>query len=213
MVFAACAQKASVPEGFVYIDQVIPTVQYDIRYYSENNFVGSKIDGYEAPAAILSVEAANALKAVSEELDPQGYYLKIFDGYRPQKAVEHFIRWAEDAEDDKMKPWYYPNVDKKDLFMRGYIAKKSGHTRGSTVDLTLVAKDTGEEIDMGSSYDFLDNVSAHGTPLITAEQTANRELLRNVMEEHGFKAYYREWWHYTLVNEPYPDTYFDFDVK
>jgi len=213
ILFTGCTQKAHVPESFVYIDQVIPTIQYDIRYNSENNFVGVRIDGYKVSKAILTIEAAEALKAVSEELDSEGYYLKIFDGYRPQKAVDHFIRWANDVNDIKMKAQYYPNIDKKDLFKLGYIAKKSGHTRGSTVDLTLVYKETGEEVDMGSSYDLLDKISAHGTKLVTAEQAANREILKKAMERHGFRSYAKEWWHYTLINEPYPNQYFNFDVN
>jgi len=206
-------EKVNVPEGFVYVDRVVPSIQYDIRYNSENNFAGTRIDGYKASTPILTSEAAQALKAVSEELDSQGYYLKIFDGYRPQKAVDHFIRWAKDVNDTKMKAQYYPNVNKEDLFRLGYIAKKSGHTRGSTVDLTLTYKETGTELDMGSSYDLLDNISAHGTTLIGAEQAANRELLKKAMERHGFRSYAKEWWHYTLINEPYPNQYFNFDVE
>ncbi len=213
VLLAGCTQKVYVPEGFIYIDQLIPTVQYDIRYYNGNNFVGSRIDGYDAPAAILTSEAAEALKDVSEELESQGYYLKVFDAYRPQKAVNHFINWAKDADDTKMKPWYYPNIDKKDLFWKGYIAEKSSHSRGSTVDLTLVYKETGEELDMGSSYDFLDSISAHDTTLITTDQAANRKILKDSMQKHGFNAYYKEWWHYTLINEPYPNTYYDFNIK
>jgi len=213
VLFASCAEKAYVSEGFIHINQVIPDVVYDIRYSGHNNFVGARIDGYNAPMAILTVEAAAALKDVSEEVDSKGYNLKIFDGYRPQKAVDHFIRWAEDAEDIQMKPWYYPNIDKKDLFRNGYIAKKSAHSRGSTIDLTLVYKNTGTELDMGSSYDFLDPISAHDSTLVSTEQAANRKILKEAMENHGFRSYYKEWWHYTLVNEPYPDTYFNFDVE
>lgn len=213
LLLAGCTQKTHSPEGFVYIKQVIPNAQCDIRYYSENNFVGTRIDGYKAPVAILSNEAARALKNASEELNSQGYCLKIFDAYRPQKAVNHFIRWSSDLNDIKMKHWYYPNVGKKDLFRLGYIARKSGHTRGSTVDLTLVYKRTGEELDMGSSFDFLDEISEYNTTRITANQSANREILRSVMQKHGFKAYAKEWWHFTLINEPYPNQYFNFDVE
>lgn len=213
LILPGCNQNAHAPAGFVYIDQVIPTVQCDIRYNSENNFVGTRIDGYNAAAALLTNEAAQALKAVSEELDSAGYYLKIFDAYRPQKAVNHFIRWAQDENDIKMKRLYYPHVNKNDLFNLGYIAKKSAHSRGSTVDLTLADKKTGIELDMGSSFDYLDKISAHDTVLITAEQAANRKLLKNTMQKHGFRSYVKEWWHYTLVNEPYPNQYFNFDVK
>lgn len=213
VLMAGCAQEANIPKGFVYIHEVIPTVQYDIRYYGNNNFVGTRIDGYKAPTAILSNEAAQALKAVSQEVDGQGYYIKVFDGYRPQKAVNHFMKWGQDLNDTRMKSSFYPRVDKKDLFTQGYLAKKSGHSRGSTIDLTLVNKNTGQELDMGSGFDFLDEISHHGTTLITPEQTANRKILKKVMLKHGFKSYRKEWWHYTLINEPYPDQYFDFDVE
>ncbi|HEX3011558.1 MAG TPA: M15 family metallopeptidase [Syntrophomonadaceae bacterium] len=225
LLLTGCAQKAHspekpqlsekvyLPEGFVYVSQVVPNIQYDIRYYSNNNFVGTRINGYKAPVAILTNEAAKALQAVNKDLDKQGYSLKIFDAYRPQKAVNHFIRWAQDISDTKMKSQYYPNVDKKNLFNLGYIARKSGHTRGSTVDLTLVDKKTGQEADMGSGFDLLDEISAFGTTLITTEQAANRQILKNAMQSHGFKPYAREWWHYTLINEPYLNRYFNFDVK
>lgn len=210
---AGCAQKTHTPEGFVYVHQLIPTAHYDIRYYDDNNFAGTRIDGYKAPVAISTMEAARALKEVSEELDRQGYQLKIFDAYRPQKAVNHFIRWGKNLNDTKMKALYYPNIDKKDLFNLGYLAKKSGHSRGSTFDLTLVDKKTGQELDMGSHFDFLDEISAHGTTLINPEQAAHRKILQGAMLRHGFKSYAREWWHYTLINEPYPNQYFDFDVN
>lgn len=212
LLLTGCAQKAHVPEGFVYVKDVIPSVQQDIRYYGDNNFVGRPVDGYKEPAAILTIEAARALADASKDLEEQGYGFKIFDAYRPQRAVNDFIKWAKDPSDIRMKEEYYPRVNKKDLFSLGYIAKKSGHSRGSTVDLTLVNKKTGVELDMGSHFDYLDPISAHGSPLITPRQTQNRELLKKAMEKHGFKSYSREWWHYTLINEPYPDRYFDFDV-
>lgn len=212
-MLSGCIQNAHVPAGFVHINQVIPTVQYDIRYYSDNNFIGTRIDGYNAPSALLTNEAAQALKAVSEELDSQGYYLKIFDAYRPQKAVDHFIRWAEDENNTRMKEQYYPHINKKDLFNLGFLAKKSAHSRGSTVDLTLVANKTGQELDMGSCYDYLDKISAHDSKFITAEQANNRRLLRYAMQKHGFRSNAKEWWHYTLIKEPYPNQYFNFDVN
>ncbi|MGE5398158.1 MAG: M15 family metallopeptidase [Chitinophagales bacterium] len=207
------AQAAQLPKGFVYVKEVIPTAQLDIRYYSKNNFVGSRVDGYKAPKAILTSETAEALKDVSKDLDAKGYRIKIYDAYRPQKSVNHFIRWSKDLNDTKMKAQYYPNTDKKDLFKLGYLAKKSGHSRGSTVDLTLVYKKSGKEVDMGSSYDFLDKISAHDSTQITAKQAQNRKILKNVMVKHGFKPLAKEWWHYTLINEPYPDTYFDFNIE
>ncbi len=207
------SNQDSLLEGFVYVTDVIPNAQLEIRYYSDDNFVGTVIDGYEAPKAILTVEAAQALKKAADTLYEQGYYIKVFDAYRPQNAVNHFIRWAEDLEDTKMKEKYYPDLDKSVLFELGYIAEKSGHSRGSTVDLTLVNISTGEELDMGSGFDFFGEISHHGTKLITSEQEKNRNILRDAMVEAGFKVYPEEWWHYTLKDEPYPDTYFDFPVK
>jgi len=206
------AKKYGLPKGFVYLDDVIPDAHYVVRYYSEYNFVGARIDGYKAPYAIMTAKAAEALKAVSEEVNALGYELKIYDAYRPAKAVSHFVRWSKDAKDTKMKKWFYPDIDKKNLFKLGYIATKSGHSRGSTVDLTLVYKKTGKVVDMGSNYDFLGEISHHGSKQITKKQTDNRNVLKRTMEKHGFKAYSKEWWHYTLNNEPYPKQYFDFDV-
>ena len=209
----ASEQENGIPEGFVYVDELIPDVILEVRYYSDDNFVGSRVDGYLAPKVILAVEAAEALAKVADEMRVQGLVLKLFDGYRPQEAVNHFIRWAEDVEDQKMKDKYYPEVDKKDVFKLGYIAKRSGHSRGSTIDLTLVDIVTGEELDMGSSFDFFGEISHHGTDKISEEQFKNREILRAVMEKHGFEPYSEEWWHYTLLNEPYPYTYYDFPVQ
>lgn len=200
------------PEGFVYVKDVIPSVRLDIRYYSGHNFVGTRIDGYNAPTAILTSEAAEALKKAAEILDEQGYLIKIFDAYRPLRAVEHFLIWAQDLDDQKMKEFYYPEVDKARVFELGYVALRSGHSRGSTVDLTLVYKDTLEEVDMGSPFDFFGPISHHGTDLITPEQEANRNILRDAMVAAGFEPYPNEWWHYRLVDEPYPDRYFDFPV-
>lgn len=206
-------KQRMLPKGFVYADDVIPSAWLEIRYSTDYNFVGTRVSGYEAPVAILTAEAAAALKAVSDELESKGYALLIYDAYRPQKAVDHFIRWSKDPEDTKMKQIFYPEVDKAKVFKLGFIASKSGHSRGSTVDLSLVDKWTGIPTDMGSPYDFFGEVSAHGTKLITAEQTANRNLLKAAMVKHGFKPYNKEWWHYTLKDEPYPKKYFDFDVE
>ncbi len=203
----------SLPDGFVYVTDVIPTAQLEMRYFSEDNFVGRVIDGYEAEKAILTVKAAQALKKAADNLYKQGYYIKIFDAYRPQRAVDHFKRWAKDLDDTKMKEKYYPDLDKAVLFEMGYIAERSGHSRGSTVDLTLVDISTGQELDMGSGFDFFGEISNHGTHLITKEQEKNRNILRDAMVDAGFEVYPEEWWHYTLKDEPYPDTYFDFPVK
>ena len=155
--------QTEIPLGFVYITDKIPTAILEIRYFSEDNFIGTVIDGYHAPKAILNKEAAQALKKAADNLYEQGYYIKIFDAYRPQRAVDHFIRWAKDLDDIKMKEKYYPDLDKSLLFKLGYIAEKSGHSRGSTVDLTLVDISTGEELDMGSGFDFFGGISNHGT--------------------------------------------------
>jgi D-alanyl-D-alanine dipeptidase len=214
IAFAQEAPKRNtLPQGFVSVSEVVPDLLLDIRYYSTYNFVGVRVDGYRAPVAILTDKAANALKKVNDELKAQGYLLKIFDAYRPQKAVDHFVRWAKALNDTLYKRAFYPDIDKSVLFALGYISSKSGHSRGSVVDLTLVDILTGKELDMGTPFDFFGPKSGHGTNLITKEQTANRELLKNAMLRHGFKMYQEEWWHYTLNNEPYPDTYFNFDVS
>jgi len=186
-------KKNHLPQGFVYLDEVIPTAQYEIRYYGDNNFVGKRIDGYKAPLAIFSRTAATALKAVSEDLADKGYILKIYDAYRPQTAVNQ--------------------LDKRNLFKLGFIAKKSGHSRGSTVDLTIVNKETGAEVDMGSPFDFFGDISYYDTSLINKTQKANRAILKEAMVKQGFKPYSKEWWHFTLIKEPYPKQYFDFKVE
>ncbi|WP_216857098.1 M15 family metallopeptidase [Paenibacillus tritici] len=206
-------KKNNLPGGFVYLDEVIPSAQYEIRYYSENNFIGTRIDGYKAPLAIMSKKAANALKKVSEDLERQGYILRIYDAYRPQKAVNHFVRWSQDASDIKMKQQYYPKLDKRNLFKLGFISKKSGHSRGSTIDLTLADQTTGALVDMGSPYDFFGEISYYNTTLISSTQHANRKILKDAMTKQGFKPYAKEWWHFTLIKEAYPQQYFNFNVE
>ncbi|WP_379152786.1 M15 family metallopeptidase [Paenibacillus sp. sgz5001063] len=203
----------NLPEGFVYLDEVIPTAQYEIRYYSENNFTGSRVEGYKAPLAIFSRVGAKALKAVSEDLARKGYLLRIYDAYRPQKAVDDFVFWSKDASDIKMKQQYYPKLDKRNLFKLGFIADKSGHSRGSTVDLTLAYAKTGTIVDMGSPYDFFGEISYYNTSLISTVQHANRKILKDAMAKQGFKPYSKEWWHFTLIKEPFPAQYFNFDVE
>lgn len=200
-------------DGFVYLDQVLKSARYDVRYASADNFVGEPIDGYQKARIILTREAASALAAVEKDVALSGLALKIFDGYRPQRAVDHFRRWAADPQDVRQKARYYPQLDKPALFRDGYIAQHSGHSRGSTVDLTLVDSNTGEELDMGSPFDFFGPISHHGTALVSVQQTRNRETLRQAMLRHGFEPYSAEWWHYTLKAEPYPKTYFDFPVQ
>lgn len=203
----------NLPKGFVYLDEVIPTAQFEMRYYSDYNFVGTQIDGYLAPLAIGTSVMAEALLKVSKEVEPMGYQLLIYDTYRPAKAVQQFLVWSKDTDDISMKEKFYPNINKATLFKSGYLSSKSGHSRGSTVDLTLIHSDTEKEVDMGSPYDLLDEISHFSTKLITDEQAANRQLLQDVMVKYGFKPYSKEWWHYVLKNEPYPRTYYDFDVQ
>ena len=203
----------ALPSGFVYVDEIVPDVILEIRYFSTYNFIGSRIDGYLAPLAIISEAAALALKQVSDEVIEQGYVLKVFDAYRPQGAVDHFVRWANDEQDTKAKAYFYPDIRKDRLIPDGYIADKSGHSRGSTIDLTLVDMQTGKELDMGSPFDFFGLVSHHDTDLISAEQAQNRLILKNAMLKAGFREYAEEWWYFTLRDEPFPDTYFAFPVR
>jgi len=201
------------PSSFVYIKDIIPNAVIDLRYCGDNNFVGAPIDGYLAPNPVLTKNAVIALKQVQDELNRYSLGIKIYDAYRPQSAVEHFKRWLQDPADTKMKAEYYPDIDKSEIHAYGFIAHKSGHSRGSTVDLTIVDLNTGEELDMGSSFDFFGDISAAEYKNLTAQQRANRLLLRSIMERNGFKHYKAEWWHFILENEPYPDTYFDFPVQ
>ena len=199
--------------GFVKLSDAVPDAILEIRYYSTYNFVGDRIEGYETPVAYLTKEAAAALKEVSDELIEKGYRLKIYDAYRPQTAVNHFARWAKDVKDTRMKKYFYPKLNKSVLFKQGYIDYKSGHSRGSTVDLTLFDMKTGKEVDMGGTFDYFGVQSHPDYKKITKTQYNNRMILRNAMTAHGFRPLSTEWWHFTLNNEPYPDTYFDFTVK
>ena len=201
------------PSGFVLLSDFVPHIVLEIRYYSTYNFIGERIDGYEEPCALLSVEAARALKNVSSELLVQGYRLKVFDAYRPACAVKHFILWGIEDQDIRMKPYFYPDLEKQELFAKGYIAKQSSHSRGSAVDLTLLDMATGKELDMGSPFDLFSDVSHPDYRGITEEQYENRMLLRRSMLRNGFEPIDCEWWHFALVNEPYPDTYFEFPVS
>lgn len=203
----------SLPEQFVVVNDEIPSLVFDIRYYSDDNFLGTKVRGYESAKCMLTRAASEALKKVQKEIGESGYTLKIFDCYRPQKAVDHFVEWVHDADDQKMKAQYYPNEDKSRLVQKGYIADKSGHSRGSTLDLTLVEGSSSMALDMGTPFDYFDTLSNTADPRITEQQKHNRLLLKSVMENHGFVNYDKEWWHYTLKDEPYPDTYFNFSVK
>ena len=198
---------------FVLVSEAVPDAILEIRYYSTYNFVGDRIDGYEEPLAFLTKEAAAALREVSDELVSRGYRLKIYDAYRPQQAVAHFVRWAQDPGDTRMKDSFYPELEKDVLFSQRYIGKHSGHSRGSAVDLTLFDMRTNRDVDMGGSFDYFGELSHPDYPGITEEQHANRMILREAMLAHGFKGLATEWWHFTLEDEPYPDTYFTFPVN
>ncbi len=225
----ACAPKATDPAAdssdFVNISDVAPDVILEIRYFGTYNFVGSRIDGYEAPVALMTRRAADSLKAVSDDVVRHGYRLKIYDAYRPQCGVDHFMRWGAEFSDTLMKPYFYPDLTKDVLFSRRYIDEKSGHTRGSTVDLTLFDMATEKELDMGGTFDWFgpeshpdycgDPETLEWKPVeggLTSVQFYNRMVLRTAMLRHGFKPYDCEWWHFTLKDEPYPDTYFTFPV-
>ena len=201
------------PSAFVVLADYVPAIIQEIRYYSTYNFIGDRIDGYEEPCAILTMEAARALKSVSNEMNVMGYRLKVFDAYRPAVAVKHFVLWGLEDTDIRMKPFFYPDLDKEELFMKGYIASRSSHSRGSTVDLTLFDMRTGKELDMGSPFDYFSEVSHPDYTGITKEQYENRMLLRTAMLRNGFEPYDCEWWHFTLRDEPFPDTYFEFPVS
>ena len=218
LMLLSCSQEAKIaPEydnsDFVRVTDVIPDAILEIRYYSTYNFVGERIDGYELPIALMTREAADSLKAVNDELKAHGYRIKIWDAYRPQRAVNHFIRWAENISDTAMKAVFYPMVDKSVLFERGYIYARSSHSRGSTVDLTLLVAATGRELDMGSPFDWFGEESHPDYPCPLYRQSDNRKILHNAMVRHGFEGIDSEWWHFTLRNEPYPDTYFDFPIN
>ena len=199
--------------GFVLLGEYIPSILQDIRYYSTYNFVGDRIDGYEEPVAILSREAARALKTVSNEMNAMGFRLKIFDAYRPVSAVKHFELWGIEDLDLRMKSFFYPELEKQTLFSLGYIASKSSHSRGSTVDLTLFDMKTGQELDMGSPFDWFGEESHPGYKGVTEDQFRNRMLLQQSMVRNGFLPFDYEWWHFTLEDEPYPNTYFNFPVS
>ncbi len=210
------AKKVNIPDGFVYAEETIPDLVLEMRYGGRHNFVGERIDGYVKDKCILTREAAQALKKVQEELKPFGLGIKVFDCYRPQMAVDRFVRWAADLSDTRMKAEFYPDVDKKNLFSDGYIAAKSSHSRGSTVDLTIVSLKKGEgnaELDMGSGFDFFGPRSWPDYLNVGSGQRAHRMLLQKVMTDNGFQPYAQEWWHFTLRGEPFPQTYFNFPVE
>ena len=198
--------------GFVLLSDFVPHIIQEIRYHSTYNFIGERIDGYEEPIALLTREAARALKAVSSEMLVQGYRLEVFDAYRPVTAVKQFILWGIEDTDVRMKPYFYPTLEKQSLFAEGYIAKQSSHSRGSAVDLTLLDMQTGKELDMGSPFDLFSEASHPDYRGVTEEQYENRMRLQRAMVRNGFAPIDCEWWHFALQDEPYPDTYFTFPV-
>lgn len=199
--------------GFVLLTDVVPDVILEVRYYGTYNFVGTRVDGYEQPVVLSTKEAAYALKKVSDLLKAKGYRLKIYDGYRPQKGVDHFVRWAENLNDTLMKSYFYPELEKDQLFPQEYICLYSGHTRGSTFDLTLFDMKTEKEVDMGGTFDYFGLKSHPDYRGVTPRQWENRMILRDAMLNGGFAPMDTEWWHFTLKDEPYKDTYFTFPVN
>lgn len=214
--FVSCIFVSStwaLPEGFVYVDEAIPDIRVDLRYASSNNFVGRPVIGYISQRTVLTVPAAHALSKVQSELKPFGLQLLVFDAYRPQQAVDDFVVWSKDMSDVRTKAEYYPHVAKTALFPGGYIAERSGHSRGSTIDLTIIG--TGSSaglLDMGTGFDYFGPESWPDYPDLIDQQRANRLLLRTLMQNHGFTPYAQEWWHFIYGAEPYPDTYFNFVV-
>src|SRR5262249_48107795 len=204
LLLPARLAHAQLPAGFVDAAAVIPGLVVDMRYFSDNNFVGQRIDGYEAARCLLTARAGNALAGVERSLAARGLGLKVFDCYRPTRAVAHFIRWARNPKDVRRKAEYYPDIDKRDLFRLGYLASRSGHSRGSTVDLTLVRRVDGSELDMGTPFDFCGRQSWTSDRSVSREAQDNRALFAAAMMRGGFRPYHREWWHFTLVNEPFP---------
>lgn len=232
-----CHGESTMPDRFVDVKEVIPSILLDIRYYGPHNFVGERIDGYNAPKCLLTREAATALAKVQRELEAFSLSLKVYDCYRPQRAVDNFVRWARDGSDTRSKREFYPTVEKRDLFKKVYIDKKSGHSRGSTVDVTIVSLPVREQasyqegdkmnacslpaekrfkdnsIDMGTGFDCFHELSHTANKKVGEKQRVHRLLLKAIMEKHAFKNYEKEWWHFTLRNESFPKTYFDFVIE
>ena len=202
---------SDLPEGFIKLNDIDNTIIVDLKYSTKSNFTGKTVRGYKSNTAILSNEASNALINAQKDFKKLGYCLILFDAYRPQSAVDFFFEWSKDLNDTINKNSYYPNINKSQLFAQGYIAKKSGHSRGSTVDVSLVDLSTMKQIDMGSIYDYFGIQSSTFYPNISDSQKNNRMILYNIMINNGFKNYSKEWWHFTLENEPFQE-YFDFLV-
>jgi D-alanyl-D-alanine dipeptidase len=209
---SALAAAQDRPAAFVDAATVVPGLVAEMRYAGTHNFVGRRIDGYAAARCLLTKPAAEALAEIARDLAPHGLVIKVFDCYRPARAVANFVRWARDLNDIAGKAEFYPNVNKRTLFRDGYISSRSGHSRGSTLDLTL-ARLGGGELDMGTPFDFFSPLSSPAATGVSAEAKANRALLATAMRRRGFRPYAKEWWHFTLAGEPFPNTYFDFPVQ
>ncbi|WP_405863631.1 D-Ala-D-Ala dipeptidase VanX [Streptomyces sp. NBC_01515] len=199
-------------DDFVYVDEHVPGMRWDAKYATWDNFTGKPVDGYLANRIVGTKALCAALEEAQQKAETLGFGLLLWDGYRPQRAVDCFLRWSRQPEDGRTKPRHYPNIDRAGMFARGYVAARSGHSRGSTVDLTLFRLDTGELAPMGGGHDLMDSISHHGAKGITYAETENRHHLRALMDSCGFSAYDNEWWHYVLKSEPHPDTYFDFPI-
>jgi D-alanyl-D-alanine dipeptidase len=199
-------------DAFAFVDEVVPGIRWDAKYATWDNFTGKPVDGYVANRIVGTTALCAALDRAREAAASLGFGLLLWDGYRPQRAVKCFLRWARQPEDGRTKPRHYPNIDRAEMFERGYVAARSGHSRGSTVDLTLYHLATGDLARMGGGHDLMDPISRHGADGITQAEARNRQQLRSIMESCGFTSYQCEWWHYTLKHEPYPDTYFDFPI-
>lgn len=198
--------------GFVYVDHVLRGVRWDAKYATWDNFTGAPVDGYELNRIVVSLALAEALLEATRHASAAGFGLLLWDAYRPQRAVKRFLEWSAQPEDGRTKATFYPNIERAEMFTSGYVAPKSGHSRGSAVDLTLYRLDTGELAPMGGRHDLMDQRSHHRAPGVCGIAAENRQMLRSVMERSGFEPYRCEWWHYSLLNEPYPDTYFDFPI-
>ncbi|MBU6533315.1 D-Ala-D-Ala dipeptidase VanX [Streptomyces sp. NPDC057245] len=199
-------------KDFVFIDEYMPGIRWDAKYATWDNFTGKPVDGYLANRIVGTRALCAALQSAREEAASHGFGLLLWDGYRPQRAVDSFLRWSRQPEDGRTKDRHYPNIERPEMFEKGYVAAKSGHSRGSTVDLTLYHLDNGDLAAMGGDHDLMDSVSHHGAEGVPQAAADNRRRLRSIMESSGFDSYACEWWHYTLQDEPYPDAYFDFPI-
>jgi D-alanyl-D-alanine dipeptidase len=199
-------------DDFVFVDEVVPGLRWDAKYSTEDNFTGKPVDGYLVNRVAGTRMLCAALENAQDKAASLGFGLLVWDGYRPQRAVDCFLRWSRQPEDGSTKSRYYPNIDRSDMVRKGYVAPRSGHSRGSAVDLTLYDPATGDIAAMGGDHDLMDSISHHGAPGIGEVAARNRQHLRTIMETCGFRSYVREWWHYTLREEPHPDTYYDFPI-